>query len=159
MGFLSWWTFWMSRCLEWELMKTSTLLTGCERSPRTGIVTERLRISHYSKIYLGHMSQSPVWLDFSFQPPDTHPNAFNNRDRLVLGVLLLSWNEEFWPFGHPWDILMSSSLIWRHWFHVHDCILQIASQSKESTWALMKSINDAFSGWLLMLFVGLMSGL
>ncbi|XP_027012527.1 H(+)/Cl(-) exchange transporter 5 isoform X1 [Tachysurus fulvidraco] len=35
---------------------------------------------------------------------------------------------------------------------------EIASQSKESTWALMKSINDAFSGWLLMLFVGLMSG-
>ncbi|KAK3524406.1 hypothetical protein QTP70_027994, partial [Hemibagrus guttatus] len=35
---------------------------------------------------------------------------------------------------------------------------EIASQSKESTWALMKSINDAFSGWLLMLLVGLMSG-
>uniref|UniRef100_A0A4W4EQJ1 Chloride channel protein n=1 Tax=Electrophorus electricus TaxID=8005 RepID=A0A4W4EQJ1_ELEEL len=35
---------------------------------------------------------------------------------------------------------------------------EIASQSKESTWALMKSISDAFSGWLLMLFVGLMSG-
>ncbi|TSL04362.1 H(+)/Cl(-) exchange transporter 5 [Bagarius yarrelli] len=34
----------------------------------------------------------------------------------------------------------------------------IANQSKESTWALMKSINDAFSGWLLMLLVGLMSG-
>ncbi|XP_053334558.1 H(+)/Cl(-) exchange transporter 5 isoform X2 [Clarias gariepinus] len=35
---------------------------------------------------------------------------------------------------------------------------EIASKSKESTWAFMKSINDAFSGWLLMLLVGLMSG-
>ncbi|XP_051533373.1 H(+)/Cl(-) exchange transporter 5 isoform X2 [Myxocyprinus asiaticus] len=35
---------------------------------------------------------------------------------------------------------------------------EIATKSKESTWALMKSISDAFSGWLLMLLVGLMSG-
>uniref|UniRef100_A0A8B9HJ29 Chloride channel protein n=1 Tax=Astyanax mexicanus TaxID=7994 RepID=A0A8B9HJ29_ASTMX len=35
---------------------------------------------------------------------------------------------------------------------------EITNKSKESTWHLMKSINDAFSGWLLMLLVGLMSG-
>ncbi|XP_023692966.1 H(+)/Cl(-) exchange transporter 5 [Paramormyrops kingsleyae] len=35
---------------------------------------------------------------------------------------------------------------------------EIASKSKESTWALMKSVSDAFSGWLLMLLIGLMSG-
>ncbi|KAA0720234.1 H(+)/Cl(-) exchange transporter 5 [Triplophysa tibetana] len=35
---------------------------------------------------------------------------------------------------------------------------EIATKSKESTWALVKSISDAFSGWLLMLLVGLMSG-
>ncbi|RXN07286.1 H(+) Cl(-) exchange transporter 5-like protein [Labeo rohita] len=35
---------------------------------------------------------------------------------------------------------------------------EIATKSKESAWALMKSISDAFSGWLLMLLVGLMSG-
>uniref|UniRef100_A0A8C1DMH8 Chloride channel protein n=1 Tax=Cyprinus carpio carpio TaxID=630221 RepID=A0A8C1DMH8_CYPCA len=35
---------------------------------------------------------------------------------------------------------------------------EIATKSKESTLALMKSISDAFSGWLLMLLVGLMAG-
>uniref|UniRef100_A0A671N609 Chloride channel protein n=1 Tax=Sinocyclocheilus anshuiensis TaxID=1608454 RepID=A0A671N609_9TELE len=35
---------------------------------------------------------------------------------------------------------------------------EIATKSKESALALMKSISDAFSGWLLMLLVGLMSG-
>ncbi|XP_067084873.1 H(+)/Cl(-) exchange transporter 5 isoform X1 [Osmerus mordax] len=35
---------------------------------------------------------------------------------------------------------------------------EIASKSKESTWALVKSVCDAFSGWLLMLLIGLMSG-
>ncbi|XP_036443383.1 H(+)/Cl(-) exchange transporter 5 [Colossoma macropomum] len=35
---------------------------------------------------------------------------------------------------------------------------EIASQSKESTWALIMSIHDAFSGWLLMLLVGLKAG-
>ncbi|TRY76018.1 hypothetical protein DNTS_010916 [Danionella cerebrum] len=35
---------------------------------------------------------------------------------------------------------------------------EIAIKSKESTWAFVKSISDAFSGWLLMLLVGLMSG-
>uniref|UniRef100_A0A6Q2YIQ1 Chloride channel protein n=1 Tax=Esox lucius TaxID=8010 RepID=A0A6Q2YIQ1_ESOLU len=35
---------------------------------------------------------------------------------------------------------------------------EITSKSKESTWALVKSVSDAFSGWLLMLLIGLMSG-
>ncbi|KAJ8394440.1 hypothetical protein AAFF_G00046510 [Aldrovandia affinis] len=35
---------------------------------------------------------------------------------------------------------------------------EISSKSKESTWALLHSISDAFSGWLLMLLIGLMSG-
>uniref|UniRef100_A0AAY4D5T7 Chloride channel protein n=1 Tax=Denticeps clupeoides TaxID=299321 RepID=A0AAY4D5T7_9TELE len=35
---------------------------------------------------------------------------------------------------------------------------KIATKSKESTWALVKGISDAFSGWLLMLLIGLMSG-
>ncbi|KAG7464724.1 hypothetical protein MATL_G00168760 [Megalops atlanticus] len=35
---------------------------------------------------------------------------------------------------------------------------EIASKSKESTWALLHSVSDAFSGWLLMLLIGLMSG-
>ncbi|XP_066570947.1 H(+)/Cl(-) exchange transporter 5 isoform X2 [Amia ocellicauda] len=35
---------------------------------------------------------------------------------------------------------------------------EIASKSKESTWALIHSVSDAFSGWLLMLLVGLMAG-
>lgn len=70
------------------------------------------------------------------------------------GVFLLSWNEKLWTLLGCTDIHYSDleALI------VRDCILQIASQSKESTWALLKSINDAFSGWLLMLLVGLMSG-
>lgn len=36
--------------------------------------------------------------------------------------------------------------------------LQITKKSKQSTVALMHSVSDAFSGWLLMLLVGLMSG-
>uniref|UniRef100_W5NAI5 Chloride channel protein n=1 Tax=Lepisosteus oculatus TaxID=7918 RepID=W5NAI5_LEPOC len=35
---------------------------------------------------------------------------------------------------------------------------EIASKSKESTWALIQSVSDAFSGWLLMLLIGLMAG-
>ncbi|KAM6949443.1 H(+)/Cl(-) exchange transporter 5 [Aplochiton taeniatus] len=35
---------------------------------------------------------------------------------------------------------------------------EITSQSKQSTWALLHGVSDAFSGWLLMLLVGLMSG-
>uniref|UniRef100_A0A8C9TRX4 Chloride channel protein n=1 Tax=Scleropages formosus TaxID=113540 RepID=A0A8C9TRX4_SCLFO len=35
---------------------------------------------------------------------------------------------------------------------------EITNKSKESTWALMKSVSDAFSGWLLMLLIGLMAG-
>uniref|UniRef100_A0A674CG74 Chloride channel protein n=1 Tax=Salmo trutta TaxID=8032 RepID=A0A674CG74_SALTR len=35
---------------------------------------------------------------------------------------------------------------------------EITSKSRESTWALVKSVSDAFSGWLLMLLIGLMSG-
>ncbi|KAG9340925.1 hypothetical protein JZ751_020118 [Albula glossodonta] len=35
---------------------------------------------------------------------------------------------------------------------------EITSKSKESTWALLHSVSDAFSGWLLMLLIGLMSG-
>lgn len=36
--------------------------------------------------------------------------------------------------------------------------IQITNKSKQSTVALLHSISDAFSGWLLMLLVGLMSG-
>lgn len=36
--------------------------------------------------------------------------------------------------------------------------IQITKKSKQSTVALVHSISDAFSGWLLMLLVGLMSG-
>ncbi|XP_007442301.1 H(+)/Cl(-) exchange transporter 5 [Python bivittatus] len=35
---------------------------------------------------------------------------------------------------------------------------EIASKSKESTWALVHSVSDAFSGWLLMLLIGLSAG-
>ncbi|XP_012686316.1 H(+)/Cl(-) exchange transporter 5 isoform X2 [Clupea harengus] len=35
---------------------------------------------------------------------------------------------------------------------------EIAIKSKQSYWALLHSVNDAFSGWLLMLCIGLMSG-
>lgn len=35
---------------------------------------------------------------------------------------------------------------------------QIANKSKESTWALVRSVSDAFSGWLLMLLIGLWAG-
>ncbi|KAM8953478.1 H(+)/Cl(-) exchange transporter 5 isoform 2-T2 [Pelodytes ibericus] len=35
---------------------------------------------------------------------------------------------------------------------------EILSKSKESTWALLHSISDAFSGWLLMLLIGLFAG-
>uniref|UniRef100_A0A8V0Z9Q7 Chloride channel protein n=1 Tax=Gallus gallus TaxID=9031 RepID=A0A8V0Z9Q7_CHICK len=35
---------------------------------------------------------------------------------------------------------------------------EITSRSKESTWALIHSVSDAFSGWLLMLFIGLLAG-
>ncbi|XP_019726965.1 H(+)/Cl(-) exchange transporter 5-like isoform X1 [Hippocampus comes] len=39
-----------------------------------------------------------------------------------------------------------------------DRLREIHSKSKESLWALLLSISDAFSGWLLMLLVGLMAG-
>ncbi|KAM6427457.1 H(+)/Cl(-) exchange transporter 5 isoform 1-T5 [Liasis olivaceus] len=35
---------------------------------------------------------------------------------------------------------------------------EIANKSKESTWALVHSVSDAFSGWLLMLLIGLSAG-
>ncbi|XP_063042743.1 H(+)/Cl(-) exchange transporter 5 [Engraulis encrasicolus] len=35
---------------------------------------------------------------------------------------------------------------------------EIANRSKQSYWALLHSVNDAFSGWLLMLCIGLLSG-
>uniref|UniRef100_A0A8C5WID8 Chloride channel protein n=1 Tax=Leptobrachium leishanense TaxID=445787 RepID=A0A8C5WID8_9ANUR len=35
---------------------------------------------------------------------------------------------------------------------------EILSKSKESTWALLHSVSDAFSGWLLMLLIGLLAG-
>ncbi|XP_075429045.1 H(+)/Cl(-) exchange transporter 5 isoform X2 [Ascaphus truei] len=35
---------------------------------------------------------------------------------------------------------------------------EILSRSKESTWALLQSVSDAFSGWMLMLLIGLFSG-
>ncbi|XP_069067968.1 H(+)/Cl(-) exchange transporter 5 isoform X2 [Pleurodeles waltl] len=35
---------------------------------------------------------------------------------------------------------------------------EIASKSKESMCALLRSVSDAFSGWLLMLLIGLMAG-
>uniref|UniRef100_A0A672ID82 Chloride channel protein n=1 Tax=Salarias fasciatus TaxID=181472 RepID=A0A672ID82_SALFA len=35
---------------------------------------------------------------------------------------------------------------------------EIANKSRQSTWALLRSISDAFSGWLLMLLVGLKTG-
>ncbi|XP_069723906.1 H(+)/Cl(-) exchange transporter 5 isoform X4 [Phaenicophaeus curvirostris] len=35
---------------------------------------------------------------------------------------------------------------------------EITSKSKESTWALIHSVSDAFSGWLLMLLIGLLAG-
>lgn len=36
---------------------------------------------------------------------------------------------------------------------------EITNKSKESTWALIHSVSDAFSGWLLMLLIGLLSGM
>ncbi|XP_048369969.1 H(+)/Cl(-) exchange transporter 5 [Sphaerodactylus townsendi] len=35
---------------------------------------------------------------------------------------------------------------------------EITNKSKESTWALIHSVSDAFSGWLLMLLIGLFAG-
>ncbi|XP_069504766.1 H(+)/Cl(-) exchange transporter 5 isoform X2 [Ambystoma mexicanum] len=35
---------------------------------------------------------------------------------------------------------------------------EITSRSKESMWALLHSVSDAFSGWLLMLLIGLFAG-
>ncbi|XP_068103795.1 H(+)/Cl(-) exchange transporter 5-like isoform X1 [Hyperolius riggenbachi] len=35
---------------------------------------------------------------------------------------------------------------------------EILSKSKESTWALLHSVSDAFSGWMLMLLIGLSAG-
>ncbi|XP_062998023.1 H(+)/Cl(-) exchange transporter 5 isoform X1 [Elgaria multicarinata webbii] len=35
---------------------------------------------------------------------------------------------------------------------------EITNKSKESTWALLHSVSDAFSGWLLMLLIGLFAG-
>lgn len=36
--------------------------------------------------------------------------------------------------------------------------LQITSKSKESLWELIKSLLDAWSGWVVMLLIGLLSG-
>ncbi|XP_056664700.1 H(+)/Cl(-) exchange transporter 5 isoform X3 [Monodelphis domestica] len=35
---------------------------------------------------------------------------------------------------------------------------EITNKSKESTWALIHRVSDAFSGWLLMLLIGLLAG-
>ncbi|KAG8448095.1 hypothetical protein GDO86_015259 [Hymenochirus boettgeri] len=35
---------------------------------------------------------------------------------------------------------------------------EILSKSRESTWALLCSVSDAFSGWMLMLLIGLLAG-
>lgn len=35
---------------------------------------------------------------------------------------------------------------------------QITSKSKESIWELIKSLLDAWSGWVVMLLIGLLSG-
>lgn len=37
-------------------------------------------------------------------------------------------------------------------------VLQITSKSKESIWELIKSLLDAWSGWVVMLLIGLLSG-
>nr|XP_020651488.1 H(+)/Cl(-) exchange transporter 5 [Pogona vitticeps] len=39
-----------------------------------------------------------------------------------------------------------------------NAFFQITNRSKESTWALIHSVSDSFSGWLLMLLIGLMAG-
>lgn len=36
---------------------------------------------------------------------------------------------------------------------------QITSKSKESIWELIKSLLDAWSGWVVMLLIGLLSGM
>lgn len=38
------------------------------------------------------------------------------------------------------------------------CFYQITSKSKESIWELIKSLLDAWSGWVVMLLIGLLSG-
>lgn len=38
------------------------------------------------------------------------------------------------------------------------CRSQITSKSKESIWELIKSLLDAWSGWVVMLLIGLLSG-
>ncbi|KAA8579415.1 hypothetical protein FQN60_006508, partial [Etheostoma spectabile] len=38
------------------------------------------------------------------------------------------------------------------------CVPQITSKSKESFWELIKSLLDAWSGWVVMLLIGLLSG-
>lgn len=42
--------------------------------------------------------------------------------------------------------------------HILVVSIQITNKSRQSTAALLCSLCDAFSGWLLMLLVGLMSG-
>lgn len=42
--------------------------------------------------------------------------------------------------------------------HVFCAYVQITSKSKESLWELVKSLLDAWSGWLVMLLIGLLSG-
>lgn len=37
-------------------------------------------------------------------------------------------------------------------------LFQITSKSKESIWELIKSLLDAWSGWVVMLLIGLLSG-
>lgn len=37
-------------------------------------------------------------------------------------------------------------------------VCQITSKSKESIWELIKSLLDAWSGWVVMLLIGLLSG-
>lgn len=41
---------------------------------------------------------------------------------------------------------------------IMDFFHQITSKSKESIWELIKSLLDAWSGWVVMLLIGLLSG-
>lgn len=38
-------------------------------------------------------------------------------------------------------------------------LLQITNKSKESIWEFIKSLLDAWSGWVVMLLIGLLAGI
>lgn len=44
------------------------------------------------------------------------------------------------------------------WANQCERVHQITSKSKESVWELIKSLLDAWSGWVVMLLIGLLSG-